>query len=167
MATYIGLIQFADQGIRNIKDTVKRGDAAQFMPSLGNLRYRLDVAGQAPLGRPTPDGYPDFARPWLSSGGVLGRWNLDMAFVGGWSKGFTTPDIAKILASATTYGAAVDKLFLALTFQKPTAATRRALLAFLQKASSAPRTPQARAGDYHLRVQLPALILGGPHHQLR
>jgi uncharacterized protein with GYD domain len=28
MATYIGLIQFADQGIRNIKDTVKRGDAA-------------------------------------------------------------------------------------------------------------------------------------------
>src|SRR4026207_768609 len=28
MATYIGLIQFADQGIRNIKETVKRGDAA-------------------------------------------------------------------------------------------------------------------------------------------
>lgn len=28
MATYIGLIQFTDQGIRNIKDTVKRGDAA-------------------------------------------------------------------------------------------------------------------------------------------
>jgi len=28
MATYVGLIQFKDQGIRNIKDTVKRGDAA-------------------------------------------------------------------------------------------------------------------------------------------
>jgi uncharacterized protein with GYD domain len=28
MARYIGLIQFSDQGIRNIKDTVKRGDAA-------------------------------------------------------------------------------------------------------------------------------------------
>jgi uncharacterized protein with GYD domain len=28
MARYIGLIQFTDQGIRNIKDTVKRGDAA-------------------------------------------------------------------------------------------------------------------------------------------
>jgi uncharacterized protein with GYD domain len=25
---YVGLIQFTDQGIRNIKDTVKRGDAA-------------------------------------------------------------------------------------------------------------------------------------------
>jgi uncharacterized protein with GYD domain len=26
MATYVILIQFTDQGIRNIKDTVKRGD---------------------------------------------------------------------------------------------------------------------------------------------
>ena len=28
MASYVCLIQFRDQGIRNIKDTVKRGDAA-------------------------------------------------------------------------------------------------------------------------------------------
>ena len=28
MATYVILVQFTDQGIRNIKDTVKRGDAA-------------------------------------------------------------------------------------------------------------------------------------------
>ena len=28
MARYISLFSFADQGIRNIKDTVKRGDAA-------------------------------------------------------------------------------------------------------------------------------------------
>ena len=28
MASYVCLIQFKDQGIRNIKDTVKRGDAA-------------------------------------------------------------------------------------------------------------------------------------------
>ena len=28
MARYVTLIQFADQGIRNIKETVKRGDAA-------------------------------------------------------------------------------------------------------------------------------------------
>ena len=28
MATYVHLIQFQDQGIRNIKDTVKRSDAA-------------------------------------------------------------------------------------------------------------------------------------------
>jgi uncharacterized protein with GYD domain len=28
MARYVTLLQFADQGIRNIRDTVKRGDAA-------------------------------------------------------------------------------------------------------------------------------------------
>jgi uncharacterized protein with GYD domain len=28
MAMYVGLIQFTDQGIRNIKKTIKRGDAA-------------------------------------------------------------------------------------------------------------------------------------------
>ena len=28
MATYISLIQFTDQGIRNVKDTIKRGEAA-------------------------------------------------------------------------------------------------------------------------------------------
>jgi len=28
MATYVALIQFTDQGIHNIKDTVKRHDAA-------------------------------------------------------------------------------------------------------------------------------------------
>jgi hypothetical protein len=41
------------------------------------------------------------------------------------------------------------------------------LLAFINHASSATLTPQARDGDYRLRVQLPALILGGPQHQLR
>ena len=29
MAMYISLIQFTDQGIRNVKDTVKRGEAAK------------------------------------------------------------------------------------------------------------------------------------------
>jgi uncharacterized protein with GYD domain len=28
MARYVSLIQFADQGIRNVKDTIKRGEAA-------------------------------------------------------------------------------------------------------------------------------------------
>jgi uncharacterized protein with GYD domain len=28
MASYVCLVQFTDQGIRNVKDTVKRGDAA-------------------------------------------------------------------------------------------------------------------------------------------
>ena len=30
MAVYVGLISFTDQGIRNVRDTVKRGDAESF-----------------------------------------------------------------------------------------------------------------------------------------
>ncbi len=146
---------------------MKRGEQGEFMNGLGGLRWGLEQAGQSPLGRPTPDGYPDFARPWLSSGGVLSRWNFGMVCTGGWNKGFSKPDVSAMLRGATTYGAAVDKLHMALTFQKPTPTTRKALLAFLGKTAGAGLSAQAREGDYRLRVQLPALILGGPHHQLR
>src|SRR6476620_12220965 len=39
MATYVCLIQFTDQGIRNVKDTVKRGDAA--MAEAGKMGMRI------------------------------------------------------------------------------------------------------------------------------
>jgi uncharacterized protein with GYD domain len=38
MARYVGLIQFTDQGIRNIKDTVKRGDAAAAEAKKGGMK---------------------------------------------------------------------------------------------------------------------------------
>src|SRR3954451_12520156 len=143
------------------------GDRKQYAQSLGDLRYWLDSPRQAPLGCPTPDGFKDFQRPWLSSAGVLGRWNLDMSLAGQWRKGFSAPDVTTMLKSATTYGAAVDLLYARLAFQKPTAAERKALLAFVGHASGGRLTAQAKAGDYRLRVQLVTLILGGPHHQLR
>jgi hypothetical protein len=137
------------------------------MNGLGGLRWGLEQQGNSPLGRSTPDGYPDFARPWLSSGGVVGRMNLNMSLCGQWGKGFSKPDVSAMLKGATTYGAAVDKMYVALTMQKPPAAIRRALLAFLGHSAGSRLSAQARDGDYMLRVQLPALILGGPHHQLR
>jgi hypothetical protein len=93
--------------------------------------------------------------------------NLNMSLCGAWGKGFSKPDISAMLKGVTTWGGAVDKLYLALTFQKPSAATRRALLTFVGHAAGTRLSAQTREGDYVLRVQLPALILGGPHHQLR
>jgi uncharacterized protein (DUF1800 family) len=72
---------------------MRMGDRGQYAQSLGDLRYWLDSLGQAPLGCPTPDGFKDFQRPWLSSAGVLGRWNLDMSLAGHWRKGFSAPDV--------------------------------------------------------------------------
>jgi hypothetical protein len=143
------------------------GPSAKFMGSLGDLRYNLDRAGQSPLGRTSPDGFPDFARPWLSSVGTLARWNMQMSLAGGWRDGLTKPDVDAMMAGARTYGAAVDRLYARLLFQKPTAAQRAALLTFLGKSAGAPLSADARKNDYNLRVRIPALILGGPHHQLR
>ncbi len=135
--------------------------------SLRNLNYTLTQMGQSPLGRNSPDGYPDFARPWLSSVGVLARWNMQMSFTGGWLDGFSKPDVDKVLAKAKTYGAAVDGLNSWLLMQKGTTAQKSTLLKFLGKSSSTPLTAENRKNDYNLRVRVPALILGGPHHQLR
>ena len=146
---------------------VKLGDHNEYVKSMGDLRYWLDGLGQAPLGCPTPDGFKDFERPWLSSAGVLGRWNLDMSLAGQWRKGLAAPDITGMLKGARTYGAAVDTLYARLAFQKPTAAERKALLAFLGHSAGAGLSTQAKTSDYRLRVQLVTLVLGGPHHQLR
>jgi uncharacterized protein (DUF1800 family) len=143
------------------------GDRGQYAESLADLRYWLDTLGQAPLGCPTPDGFKDFQRPWLSSAGVLGRWNLDMSLVAQWRKGLSAPDVSGMLKGATTYGAAVDRLYARLAFQKPSAAERQALLAFVGSAARGKLDVQAKNSDDRLRVQLVTLIMGGPHHQLR
>ena len=54
MASYVCLIQFRDQGIRNIQDTVKRGDAAiaeakkMGMKIVEEFWRRLNSASQSP-----------------------------------------------------------------------------------------------------------------------
>ena len=44
MARYVSLIQFTDQGIRNVKETIKRGEAAMFL-SEGAAKVLLVVRG--------------------------------------------------------------------------------------------------------------------------
>lgn len=148
-------------GIRPLSDwdTQSRG--------LRDLRWTLETMGNTPYGHTTPDGYADFAQPWLSTVGTLARWNMQMAFSGSWFEGFTQPAVSAWLDGATTYGAAVDKLAIRLLMQKPTTAQRNAVLAFLGRARTDPLTASARRDDYNLRVRVPALLLGAPTHQLR
>jgi len=42
----------------------------------------LDL-GQSPFGWHTPDGYPDTANAWISTGGMLSRWNVAMQLTHG------------------------------------------------------------------------------------
>jgi uncharacterized protein (DUF1800 family) len=143
------------------------GKDDKFVETLGNLRYQLEAMGQAPLGHTAPDGYADFADPWLSSVGTLSRWNMQMALAGNWMDGFSKPDVDEMLSGSRSYGAAVDALVTRLLFQKPSKELRATLLEFLGRSSRSRLSSAARRQDYDLRVRIPALILGGPHHQLR
>ena len=66
MATYVGLIQFADQGIRNIKDTVKRGDAA-IAEAESDIKQRYvhpeKTADRPGADRDEPDPYREAEQP--------------------------------------------------------------------------------------------------------
>jgi uncharacterized protein with GYD domain len=58
MATYVSLLQFTDQGIRTVKDTTKRAEAAQAMAAKVGVKsiellwtlgaYDLVLVGEAP-----------------------------------------------------------------------------------------------------------------------
>lgn len=143
------------------------GKEDKFVETLANVRWNLESMGQAPLGHTAPDGFADFADPWLSSIGTLARWNMQMALAGRWMEGFSAPDVDEMLSGCKTYGAAVDALCERLLFQKPDKATRSALLDFVDRSSKSRLSGAARRQDYNLRVRVPALILGAPHHQLR
>ena len=70
-----------------------------------------------------------------------------MSLAGQWRKGFSAPDVTGMLAGATTYGAAVDRLLARLNFQKATPAQRAALLTFLGHRAADPaqrRRPEER-----------------------
>ncbi len=146
--------------------TTPDGTVAETVDGLNWMRWELYNLGQTPLNHNSPDGHPDVAGPWLSTVGTLGRWNLAMYLAGGWPAGFGPPPVDTWLAAPTTYGEAVDALVTALLQQSPTADMRTALLDFLGKQAST-ALGNARSWDYNLRVRVPALILAGPHLQVR
>ncbi|MGL4174278.1 MAG: DUF1800 domain-containing protein [Actinomycetota bacterium] len=132
-----------------------------------NLRWTLSQMDQAPYEHNAPDGHADYARRWLSTTGVLSRWNMQMALAAGWHEGLTDPDMDDILAGSDTWGDAVRALFERLLFTEGTSSERGAVLTFLEKKSSESLSARERKDNYNLRARAAALILGTVHHQLR
>ncbi len=127
------------------------------------LRNYLRDLGHAPLSHGTPDGYPDFADPWLSSGGTMARWNSAKSLSMGDNPGFTKPDYTNALAGATTYGQALDQLSVGLLQQKLTSDWATTVLEFLGKTATEPFLPV----DTNFEKQAAGLLLSAPPHQLR
>lgn len=108
----------------------------------------LERLGQPPFQHPTPDGYPDLARPWM--GTLLWRWNLALA-----------------LASGTLPGVEVDRQGLTRGLhpgggRPPPART----FSYLVGRAPTPRELQAIEGVYRTRPALGlGLVLASPAYQ--
>lgn len=130
------------------------------------LHWAVAELGDAPLGWPAPNGYPDVAAAWDSPAATLGRWNTNLGLVQGWWKGLAYTDRVALLATPrpASCGALVDAVALRLVGQRLPAAPRDALLTFIGHQETDP------VDDGTLRWQLDplaALVLSSPLAALR
>lgn len=115
----------------------------------------LHRLGQTPYGWATPDGYPDEAGWWLTTSGLLDRWNLAMLIATGAFRGIRIP-YRRLLADAASAEDVVDLLSLRFLGEPLPDEARDALVAYASEGELQERVP-AVAG----------LILGGPQFQVR
>ncbi|GAB3081140.1 DUF1800 domain-containing protein [Pedococcus soli] len=139
---------------------------------LNDLLWMAQTAGQAPMGWPAPNGYPDVAPAWAGAGTTLTTWNFHMYQTWTASDPATTkvkyPALRTLLPTTApaTYGAYVDALAQRLTQAPLPAAKRDAVCAFLDKTAATTLS----ANDAALGWRLPyvvALILDSPEFATR
>lgn len=136
---------------------------------LANLSFLLGGMGQAPMGWPAPNGYPDVAAYWSSAGSSLARWNFHMNLTAGWAlKAMPRPDLSTLLPSTApaTYGAYVDALAASLLIDVLSTDQRVAVCRFLDHAP----TDALKSTDSALGWRLPyvvALLLDTPNFWTR
>ncbi len=144
---------------------------------LWHVLWQLKVMGQLPYYWHPPNGYPDMAGAWISTSGLLARWNYALMFssaaAGEW-EGVKAPFIAlgeQIGAGVATAGELVDAAArFALAGGTLSAEDRRTYSAFVidgleegdQQGEDTPITPDVRADRL---PALLALIIASPYFQ--
>ncbi len=139
---------------------------------LGDLVWTSRVAGQAPMGWPAPNGYPDVAGAWAGAGATLTCWNWMMSQ--GWTAGdagdtrVAYPAFRSLLPTTlpATHGALVDALSTRLLHAPLPTAKRDAVCAFLDKTASTPLKTTDAAVGWRLPYVV-ALVLDTPEFATR
>lgn len=139
---------------------------------LNDVLWNARVGGQAPMGWPAPNGYPDVAAAWSSTGTTLARWNFHMGQ--GWtasdpaSAKVTYPALRTLLPATlpTTYGGYVDALANRLLLAPLSSAKRDAVCAFLDKTATSPLGASDAAVGWRLPYVV-ALVLDSPEFASR
>jgi hypothetical protein len=133
--------------------------------ALDSLSWMSSNVGHAPLEWPSPDGYPDVAISWRSSGTLISLWKLHIGFAGDWWDGFAPSDKRALYGGTpATSGQAITLLTRRLTGMTFAPAHQAALQTFVGESAS---TPMAISQLRWVLVPLIGIILDGPHHALR
>jgi hypothetical protein len=136
-----------------------------------NVQQQTRSLGHEPLAWPAPNGYPDVASAWRSSGAFVARCHYQLGYASNWTGGFRKFDPKHLYPRPPhTSGDAIDMLTAGLTGQRFSQAHHAALSTLLGEPASTPMrtsvlTTRAR-GTWSLE-QLVGMILHSPHHALR
>ena len=119
------------------------------------LNNYLNQMGQPLFQWGTPDGYPDEAPAWATTGGMLTRWNFALALCNNTIREAKV-DLTPLTKDATTIDAAIDSLSMAFLGEKLPNEGKQILLKFGGSSNVKTATPM-----------LAALIIGSPYFQYR
>jgi hypothetical protein len=138
-------------------------DWSQALPT---LQWTTGGMGNSPLDWEAPNGYPDVAAAWRSSGSLLATWNMHLGLAGGWWSGLTAPTAASFYGgrSPATSGEAIDAMTQHLAGMTFSAAHQKILQTFLDEPAS---TAIADSVLRWMIQPLAAVILDSPQHALR
>ncbi|UQX89674.1 DUF1800 domain-containing protein [Jatrophihabitans telluris] len=134
--------------------------------ALDTLDWMSQSLGQRPLDWAPPNGYPDVAAAWRSSGTLINLWSFHRGFAQNWWDGFGKIKAESLYGSAKpkNSGQAIVALTKRLTGMTFSASHRAALQKFLAEPAS---TPLAKSNLQWYLPHLIPLILDAPHHALR
>jgi len=111
----------------------------------------LQGMGQAPFGWSPPNGYPQIGAAWVTTGGLLARWNFGLNLAAGQIRGLRT-DLTKLVPQTpTTPAALVDALARAILPGALTPEAHAALTGYVGK-------PDTTLNAQTLRDTLPGLV---------
>ncbi len=114
-------------------DTNPVGLAAESLHSLSWYQGVLERHGQRLFSKPTPDGYPDTGPEWISSDGMLRRWETAGLLAHGELAEGVVVDLDASVPNPLppTMGEVIDAMVDRLTASTPTSTERAAHAAFL------------------------------------
>jgi uncharacterized protein (DUF1800 family) len=132
-----------------------------------NLQETLALLGQLPFHHLDPDGYADRAEDWVSSDGLLNRWNYALDVVNQTYGGFSY-DLAALLAGLAqpTPASLTDHLIARVLARAVDAADRQTMISY----AAAGAAPTATLGAAELNAaarRLLVFLFTSPYFQLR